>query len=343
MTPPRLLLALAVALGVASLGRADSIKKTDGQTLSNVDVTDVSSLEVTFRRGGQTTTLPVNEIDMIRFTDDPARLTSARTAIEAGRNEDAVTGLESIDLATIDNALVKQDVQFYTALAKARIALAGADPEAVVEAGRLMAAFVNANPNSYHYLQACELVGDMLVAAEKYEASREYYGRVGKAPWPEYKMRAGVAIGRALSAEGKPAEALEHFETVLGTEATGESAARQRLAATLGKARCLAHAEKSDEAVAMVEPVIDQVDPEDAELSAQTYNALGLAHRKAGRNQDALLAYLHVDVLYFSSAKEHVEALQNLVDLWDAVQQPERADEAANTLQERYGRSPQSN
>jgi len=334
------ILAVAVCLVAGAVARADAIKKIDGQVMG--DVTDVSALEVTVELRGTATKIPVNQIDTIRYSDEPARLSAARTAIEAGRYEDAVTGLASIDRDEIKSPLVKQDVQFYTALAKARIALAGAAPDAIVEAGRLMAAFVKDHPTSYHYLQACEMVGDMLVAAGKYTAAQGYYGQVANAPWPDFKMRAGVALGKALLAEGKTDEALKYFENVLATDAAGESAGRQRLAATLGKARCLAEAGQGDEAVKLVQEVIDKGDPEQPELYAQAYNAQGLAHRKAGRTQDALLAYLHVDVLYFTSAKEHVEALENLIELWEEVQQPERADEATQILQVRYHRSPRS-
>ncbi len=340
MNQRRVILAVAVCLVAGAAAQADAIKKIDGQVMG--DVTETSAEEVTVKLRGTATKIPVNEIDTIRYSDEPARLSNARTAIEAGRYEDAVTGLESINLDEIKSPFIKQDVQFYTALAKARIALAGADPDAIVEAGRLMAGFVKDHPNSYHYLQACEIVGDMLVAAGKYTPSQDYYGRVANAPWPDYKMRAGVALGRALLAEGKTDEALKYFENVLATEASGESAAGQRLAATLGKARCQAEAGQSDEAIKLVEEVIDKGNPEQADLYAQAYNAQGLAYRKAGRNQDALLAYLHVDVLYFTSAKEHIEALENLIELWEEVQQPERADEATQILQERYHRSPRS-
>ena len=340
MNKRRVILAVAVCLVTSAVAQADAIKRIDGQVMG--DVTETSSLEVTVTLRGAPTKIPVNEIETIRYSDEPARLNTARTAIEAGRYEDAVTGLEGINLDEIKSPFIKQDVQFYTALAKARIALAGADPDAVVEAGRLMAAFVKDHPTSYHYLQACEIVGDMLVAAGKYTASEDYYGRVANAPWPDYKMRAGVALGRALLAEAKTDEALKYFDNVLATEASGESAARQRLAATLGKARCQAEAGQSDEAIKLVQEVIDKGNPEEAELYARAYNAQGLAHRKAGRIQDALLAYLHVDVLYFTPPKEHIEALENLIELWEQVQQPERADDATQILQERYHRSPRS-
>lgn len=336
------ILAMAVGLTAGAVARADAIRKTDGKNLSNVNVVEMGAREVTVEQGGASTKIPVNEIQTIRYAKEPSLLNTARTALEAGRNEDAVAALARVKVDD-RRTEVRQDVLFYTALAKTRLALAGADEEAVKEAGRLMAAFVSAHPNSYHYFEACELVGDALVATGKYGVSRDFYGRVAKAPWPDYQMRAGVALGRALLAEGKTDEALKSFQSALDTQAEGESADRQRLAATLGKARCLAETGGGDEAVKLVEGVIEKADTEEALLCARAYNALGTAHRAAGRAKDALLAFLHVDLLYFTSPKEHIDALENLVELFEQVQQPERADEAAKILQERYKRSPRSN
>jgi tetratricopeptide (TPR) repeat protein len=342
MNQRRVVLLAAVWLALGALARGDVVIKVEGQSMG--DVVQTSATEVTLQARGSSaqTKIPVNEIRIIRYSDEPARLTSARTAIEAGRNEDAVTGLEGIDVADIRRQEIREDVAFFTALAKARIALAGADQEAVVEAGKLMAAFVKNSPGSYHYYQACEVLGDLYVAVGQYAAARSFYGQVAQAPWADYQMRAAVALGRALLAEGKTDDALGSFEKVLAIEGTGESATEQRLAATLGKARCLAESGQADEAVNLIQGVIEEADAEQTQLHARAYNALGAAHRKAGRVQDALLAYLHVDVLYFNSPEEHIEALENLVELWEEAQQPERADRETRILQERYNRAPRS-
>ena len=62
--------------------------------------------------------------------------------------------------------------------------------------------------------------------------------------------------------------------------------------------------------------------------------------KKAGRNKEALMAFLHVDVLYYSDADAHAEALANLAELWNTLQQTERAVRARRTLDERYPTSP---
>ncbi|MHC4404186.1 MAG: tetratricopeptide repeat protein [Planctomycetota bacterium] len=336
------ILTATVCLTAAAVGRADSIKKTDGQIIGSVTAT--TATEVSIRpQNGAPVKVPVNEIESILFSDEPSRLKTARLAIQAGRYEDAVTGLKTINLDTVKKPQIKQDVQFYLALAEARIALTGADPDAIRNAGTLMFGFVENNATSYHYLEACEVLGDLLVAIGQHAQAQKYYSEIEQAPWPEYKMRAGVAVGRALLAEGKAGDALKSFQAVLDTKSTAASAGHQRLAATLGKARCLAEAGQGDEAVKLVEEVVAKANPEEVELHAQAYNALGIAHAKAGRTQDALLAFLHVDVLYFTASKEHIEALQNLVTLWRQVQKPERANEAVRILQEQYKRSADSN
>jgi tetratricopeptide (TPR) repeat protein len=340
MNQRRVILAAAVWLAVSTALRADAIKKTDGSAMGQI--VETTAQEVTIEQGAVRTKVPVNEIEAVVFTDEPTRLKIARMAIEAGRYEDAVAGLATIDLGDVKRPEIRQDVQFYAALAKARIALASADEKAIQEAGSLMYDFLVGNPNSYHYLDACEMAGDLLVAIGKYDDAREQYAKVAEAPWPDYQMRAGVAVGRALLADGNVDEALKSFQSVLDTRAQGGSADRQRLAATLGKARCLAEKGQSDEAIKLAEGIISRTNPEQVTLQAQAYNTLGIAHAKAGRTKDALLAFLHVDALYFNSPNEHIEALQNLVELWTQVQKPDRAERAAKILREQYKRSPRS-
>ena len=67
---------------------------------------------------------------------------------------------------------------------------------------------------------------------------------------------------------------------------------------------------------------------------------LGTAQRQAGRVKEALLAFLHVDILYPGVPDAHAEALANLAELWDQVHKGERANRARQTLQEQYKDSP---
>ena len=84
---------------------------------------------------------------------------------------------------------------------------------------------------------------------------------------------------------------------------------------------------RPDDVIKTVTDIIDKTDNEkDAEVMAMAYNTLGAAYKKAGKNKEALMAYLHVDVidLYAKCADAHAEALSNLVDFWTALGHPDR-------------------
>ena len=133
--------------------------------------------------------------------------------------------------------------------------------------------------------------------------------------------------------------ALSRFDDVLAMDATGKDADRQKLAASLGKASALAGAGKTDQAVKSIEEIIAKADAENLELHARAYNILGDCYKLAGKKKEALLAYLHVDLLYARFPEQHAEALANLATLWNDVDKAERAAQARSTLEEKYPNS----
>ena len=298
--------------------------------------------------------IPVNQIVMVSFDNEPEDLTAAKTQIAGNRFVEALATLERIT-SDKDNAPrdeIKQDMEFYKALCSARLAVAGMTP--IADAGRMMKAFIDGNPKSFHCLEGAETLGNLLVAARQYPLAAEYFARLDKTPWPDYKMRAGIANGRSLFAQDQNDEAMKAFDVVLAIDAGGELADAkreladakrelvdaQRVWASLGRASVLAATQKSDEAIRIVEDIILKANPEDEPLQARAYNVLGTAYRQAGRAKEALLAFLHVDLLYPNVLDAHAEALGNLVELWGQMHRAERAQRAKKTLEEQYKESP---
>jgi tetratricopeptide (TPR) repeat protein len=264
----------------------------------------------------------------------------ARNAIAAGQYENALTSLERVEPGKVTRPEIKQDVEFYDAYCRAKLALAGGGD--VRAAGRTLANFVSAQPGSYHHLEARMLLGDLLVAVSAFPKAEEQYAKVAEAPWPETRLRAQIARGRTLLAQEKYADAQTAFEAVL-TEAgsvEGAEGLSLRLGGELGKAECLAGNGQFDEAIKMAEKVIAESQPEDVALNGRAYVTLGNCYRrKPNATKDALLAYLHVDVLYFRNGEAHAESLARLSELWSSVGKPERALEAKQMLSERYPNS----
>lgn len=337
--------AVLVCFAAAGVSQAiDSIKTTTAKQPLRGRVVGMSPTTVSFEQGAAGSIakdIAVNTIQSIDFEDEPSELKFAKGHVQAGRYAEGLASLNKIK-EEASRAEIKQDIDFYKAICTAKLALGGSGK--IAEAGRMMKSFADGNTKSYHYFEAAEAVGDLLVAARSYKMASDYYARLEKAPWPEYQMRADAAIGRALLAQGKIAEAEAAFDRVLAknvsNEAAKEMAQTQRTLAKLGKASVLVASKKPDEAVKIVEEILKTADPEDAELLARAYNVLGSAHRQAGRPKEALLAYLHVDVLYSSLPDAHAEALANLAELWEQVHKSERANRAQKALEEEYPDSP---
>jgi tetratricopeptide (TPR) repeat protein len=302
------------------------------------EVVEMSPTEIILNKG-----LPgkrpvaVNQIRTVVFEGEPSELSQARTSAANGSYQKALDALEKIDAAAIRRDFIKQDVEFYKAFCAGKLALNGNGE--IIEAGRQLNGFVRANPKNFHYLAATELMGDLLMADGRFEPAQKQYAELAKAPWPDYKIRAAVAVGRTLQAQGKHAEAIAQFDSALAISDDSADAENQRLSATLAKAVSQAETGGVDQAVSSIEGIIQRTDPQEKELHARAYNALGSCHEKAGQTKDALLAFLHVDVLYNTVPEAHAEALANMVPLWEAIGQQERARESREQLHQRYAES----
>jgi tetratricopeptide (TPR) repeat protein len=118
----------------------------------------------------------------------------------------------------------------------------------------------------------------------------------------------------------------------------------QKLLATIGRAECLAGLARPDEGIALATKVIDENDSKEKPvLFARAYNALGVCYLRAGKPEEALLAFLHVDLLFTQDPDAHAEALYHLTALWKALNHPERALQARSLLLDRYSGSPWTN
>ncbi|GIW95134.1 MAG: hypothetical protein KatS3mg110_3175 [Pirellulaceae bacterium] len=326
---------LAGSAVFAQSQRDTVVPHTGPSSVGKIIAITATHVEIDVR--GATKRYAANEIERISFGDEPADLRTGRTRVLDGQYEEATAILGRIAPESISNTWIRQELEFYRAMALARAALRGAADKTA--AARAAVEFVANNAESFHYFDAVQLVGELAFAMGRYDVAVDYYGRLAQAPWPDYQLRAKVMLARAYQAQGKYAEALQKYDEVLQAPADSAATAREQLLAQLGKAVCLAEQGRADEGQSIVEVIIRDNDPQDVELFARAYNALGLCHLKAGRTKDALLAFLHVDLLFASQSDAHAEALYYLSDLWSQVGRSDRAAEARSLLKSRYAGS----
>ncbi len=312
----------------------DQVYTESGETLSGT-VTATTPLQITIDVQGKPRTVRVSDIRRVMFAEDPPELNVGRGRILAGKLDAGLRELKKLDPAGIERAIVRRDLQFYRAYCEGRLALtAGGSKE---QASAAMLAFVRADPNSFHFFEAAELLGDLAVSSEDYASAIKYYAAIAsKAPSPEYRIRALISQARALLAQEDFAGAEKAFASALAIDSDTAESKRQKRLASVGKACCIAETGSPAEGVKMIEQIIADNDASDALLFGRAYNAQGDCLRKMGKTKDALMAYLHVDVLFYSDPDVHAESLYHLSKLWSDIGKSDRAVAARNLLDERY-------
>ena len=143
-----------------------------------------------------------------------------------------------------------------------------------------------------------------------------------------------------LQQQGNHEEALAQFDKALAEARKSSTADDEILEATLYRALSQSALGKVDEATQTVKEIITQADPENSELLAVAYNALGDCYSQSGNRKAARDAYLHVDVLFSSHADQHAKALYEWGKLWSEFGHEQRSRAARDQLLKEYPTSP---
>lgn len=328
--------AIAFVLTTIATAQSDQVFVKGGSSISGRVVASTQA-EISIDMRGTPRKIKVNQLRRVSFAGEPTELNAGRGKALAGKYRSALSDLSRIDPASIKSELIKRDLQFFLAFCEGKIALStGGDKQA---ASDKMLAFVRSVPQSFHFYKAAQLLGDLAVAQGDYDKAVSYYGAIAKSPFPEYQLGATLSQARALVGKADFAKAQQAFQSVLDSKSDDTESKRLKRFAEVGLGRCMAETSSPAQGVSVIEKIIANNDSTDGELFARAYNALGDCLRKADKPKEALMAYLHVDVLFYSDADTHAEALYHLSQLWDAAKKPDRAVAAKNLLQERYAGS----
>jgi tetratricopeptide (TPR) repeat protein len=301
-------------------------------------VTKISPEVVTMDNGGLEKEYKVNEILRLSYGDDPQELENGRNAALTGQYEQAMENLDEIDVAKVSREVVRQDIAYYKAFAAAKQALSGGVSEADKKKARdEMIKFATDYSGSFHFYEAARIIGDLEASLGNYGDAAKYYTSFGRASFPEYKLEAALLSADAYVGAGNFDEAKTRYAYVVrDNNVAGQEVQQMKDLAAVGVARCKA---KDDPATAIkdLEEIIKKGDPADSRLFGKAYNAMGNCYLTNSKTQDALLAFLHTHVLFYSDADMHAEALYHLGNLWAEVNQADRAVDARNLLKQRYG------
>ena len=330
----------ALAFLPAAIGRADdTVVLTDGNRVRGSIVSIApDGIEIEGRSGIEK--FSISEIREVILDGEPESLASARTLLVRRDPQGAIDELTKLEPADIKDAepRIREEYEFLK-VATAAGAATAANGDAAAQA---LAAFLTRNARSHHFFEGQEILGDLYARMGKYAEAATAYGALDRGP-SALRIRAASSKARLLLEQGKPADAIKEFEaaTKIPTEPGDSASAAQKGEARLGMARCLARTGKAADGVTVARAAIREADPGDRDLLAAAFAALGECQRAGGgKDEDALISFLTVDLVDNTVPEQHAEALYNLVELWEATKQPERAREARQALATTYPDSP---
>ncbi len=327
-----ILLAGLQILSVSHLEAADTIYQYNSSSPQLGDVSGYTKTELTFKRGTTEVKIPANEIERVRWEGEPPQLNIARNQEANGSYAEALEEYKKAQAGA--SASLKKDLQFM--IARATVKSAQSNAAALDNGIKLLDEFIKANGDHYQYYPALKLLGEANLAKKDFPAANTAFGTVERAPWKDYQMDAKNLKARVLLAQGDVKGALTAFTAVTKMDAKTEPEQASKRAALLGSALCLEKEGKQKEAIAILNDVIKTTSSQQSPLLAEAYLRMGDCYRELGESKEALIAYLHIDVLFPTEPALHAEALYHLSTLWGKVQKPERGVEARAILQQQY-------
>lgn len=337
------LVTTAVLIGLLQISTvasaADVIVRKSEKGLLSGEITEVSKTEVVLKpQKGDSLRIPANDIASIAWTGEPAGINIARSDEAGGRYQKALESYQKLqESAKTLKDNIKVDLQYAIARTTGQMALG--DPAKIDAAVKLLTTFKAENSDSYHFYPSLKLLGQLYAAKKDGVQARLTFGQLGQAPWKDYQMASRNAIARLELADNKTQEAAKAFSEVVAMTASSPLEESQRYEAMLGMAKILTTQSKYDDALKLLDEVIAKASPEDSQVQAEAYVRQGDCLQSQGKDKDALLAYLHVDVLFAREQQLHAESLFHLTRLWAKVGQPGRAAEARERLENEFPNS----
>ena len=298
-------------------------------------------MEMRDRDDGETyvKTFPAESVLWLQFQDAPVELATARVEVEVGAYREALDKLGEIDVAQIDSAaapMILQEIAWYKAYAATE--LARAQSGKISDGGRALDSFVKENPNHYRYYEAAGLLADVLATINKPELARAKYEVLQGSDSKTYQARGKLGLAQLALTSNQLDDARALFQELADDQTLDEKLEGfdARVVAKIGLARVLSAQGEFEQARDALNVALQATPNSATRQQATIYNALGETCAAAERYEEAILAYLHVDLLYPTARVERVEALQALTKLWRQVGRDDRAQETAERLRTRF-------
>lgn len=330
--------AILVSLSSISIANDGITRKSDDKKKLSGTITGMSKTELTLKTSKGDETIPANDIALIEWDGGGPELKLGYTDENNGKFDSAAQRFNKAkDSLKSPSDFLKGEIEYGLARIAAKQALEENDKRD--QAIKSLLAVLKAYPEHVRYFDTVMLLIQVQLAAKDFTAARNSIELLKKAPWSDYILASRVASGRVLMAENKTTEAIAEFDAAAATATDSPSDLLRKYEAMVGQARGLISQTKYEDAVKVLDTVSQKVAKDGDAVQAESYILQGQALVGLGRLKEAILAYLHVDLIYPREADYHAESLYQLSQLCKQDQHPDRGDEAAAKLIQLYPNS----
>ncbi|MFO1022319.1 MAG: tetratricopeptide repeat protein [Planctomycetales bacterium] len=338
-TATSLAIALVLGLSLSGLQAAEVVTlRSDAKKLSG-EVTESSKSGILLKPAkGEAIRIPADDIQQIQWVGEPSALRTARNDEIAGRTQKAFDGYQQA-LQELGEMQVNPRAEATFGAARSLATLALSDKSKIPAALDKFGEFQQKFPDSYHAWEVLMLQSQMLLLKGDTAGSQKLYQQVRDSGLGSYVLAGELGLARIALSKKEYAQALNSFEQVTASPLKGPLMDRQRQEARLGMAECLYAEKKFADGIKILDELIDQTPAENEKLLATAYLRRGDGYVGLAKTKEAVLSYLHVDVLFPDQAEADAEALYRLSQLWESLQHPERGLQAKERLVQQYPNS----
>ena len=328
-----LMVAVATSSATAQNDTLYRIKKSGKVSKQVGKITKITPLSVSFNGRSGAEKIPVWEIQKLASANEPSAVKKARDRIDASRYDEAIEELNKVKLG--GNLITDAEVAWYKAVAMSELAFSGGGYSAADARGEVQN-FLKAHPKSHHFVPATDLMGRLALADGKMEFAAKQFTLLTKSQWSEYVARGHFYTGEALLRAKKYPAAIIAFDKVIALQSNDDNSQRYKRLAQCQKAKVAALVGDPAASISQLEAIIKLENPDDKELFAYAYNALGECYLKGNDLAEAEEKFLFTHLLFDTETEPHAEAVFRLTNIWTTLQQTDRASEARQILKSRY-------
>lgn len=306
-----------------------------GSTKISGKIIDMSPKGIVIEVRGEPTTIASQEVRDVVYFGQSGAFVRVAERIKAGNFTQGLEELGKVD--DKGNPFIAHELAFFKAIAEGNLAIKG--EFGAREAGTTLNNFLTKYKKSYHFYPATELKGRLLFALDFIDLAEAEFELMSKSDWPEYFAKGHYYLAHTAIAKQQFDDAIAHCDQIISSPNNDDVTQQYQLLAKCIKAKANCLSGDSQSAQTALQQIIKVENPDNQELFAVAYNALGVCHFKNNQLKEAREKFLMTHLLMYTQSDAHAEALYYLAQIWPRLDNADQASKMRELLKSRYRNS----